>query len=67
MVKLVLQKRLGRAGTGGIDLGDLQGWLLKFGDHTKKLLISVESFVDCLANHNPPWASSQEFIPGNLI
>ena len=36
VVKLVAQKLLGSSGTGGMDSEELQGWLLKFGDHRKK-------------------------------
>ena len=52
---------------GGTYLEDLQGRLLKFGDHSKKLYISVEYFVKYLSNQNPPLATNQEFMSGCLI
>ena len=54
VVKLVARTLLGRLGPGGRDSGDLQGWILKYGEDRKRLLISVEMFVDWLANQNPP-------------
>ena len=59
LVESVAQKLSGSAGPGGTDLEDLQGWLLKFGDDSNKLRISVESFVEWLANQSPPWAAYQ--------
>ena len=44
VVELVTQKCLGSAGTGSIYSEALQGWLLKFWDHSKKLRISVNFF-----------------------
>ena len=44
VVELVAQKLLGGAGPSGTDLEALQGWLLKFWDHSKKLRISVNFF-----------------------
>ena len=45
VVKLVTWKILGIWGPGGTDLESLQGWVLKFGEDSKKLHISVEFFV----------------------
>ena len=45
-VELVVQKLLGRSGHGSIDPEDLQGLLLKFGEDSKRLRTSVETFVD---------------------
>ena len=59
VVKSVARKLYGIIGTGGIDSEALQGWLLKFWYHRKKLCVSVESFVAMLANQNPPWAAYQ--------
>ena len=53
-VKLVARKLLGSAGPGGTDPEALHGWKLKFRDQNKKLRISVESSVECLANQSPP-------------
>ena len=67
VVELVMRNCSGSAGPGGMDLEYLQGWLLKFGDHSKKLSISVESFVDCLATQNPPWDAYRAFMSVHLI
>ena len=56
----------GTAGPNGTDSEDLQGWMLKFRDH-KKNCISVESFVDQLANQRPPWAANKDFMSSQLI
>ena len=55
VVELVAQKCLWSAHPGGTDSEALQWWLLKFGGHSKKLRISVEYFVDWLANNGTPW------------
>ena len=67
VVKLVTQKLLGSASPGDTDLEALQGWILKFGCHSKKLRISVEYFRAWMANQNPPWAAYRPFISGCLI
>ena len=67
VVKSVVRKRLGSTKHGGMDSESLQGWILKFGDHRKKLCISVEYFVDWLDNQKPPWAVYWEFMSGRLI
>ena len=54
VVKSAMRKLSGNAGPGGTDLEALQGWPLKFGDHSKKLRISGESFMDWLANRIAP-------------
>ena len=64
MLDSVAHKLSGIAGPGGIDLEYLQGWLLKFGDHIKKLCISVEYFVDWLSNKSPPLGAYQAFMSG---
>ena len=46
VVKSVAPKLSVGTGSGGTDLEYLQGWLLKFGDHSNTLCISVESFID---------------------
>ena len=53
VVKLVAQKLLGSLIPGGTYLEALQGWILKFGDDRKKPCISVEIFIEWLANNNP--------------
>ena len=53
VVESVVRKLLGSAGHGEMDLEALQGWLLKHGCHRKQLRISVEYFVEFLANQNP--------------
>ena len=50
-----------------MDSEALQGWILKFRDHIKKLHISVESFVDWIDNKIPPWAAYQAFFSNLLI
>ena len=50
VVESVACKILRSLGPGGKDSGDLHGWLLKFGEDRKRLCISVESFVEFLAN-----------------
>ena len=67
VVKSVARKPAGGAGPGGTDSEALQGWLLKFGYHSKTLFISVESFVDWLVNQNPPWAAYHKFMSVYLI
>ena len=39
----------------------------KFWGSQKKLHISVEYFVDWLANHNPPWAAYRSFLSIHVI
>ena len=34
---------------------------------TAKKCISVEIFVDWIANHNPPWAANRAFMSGRLV
>ena len=67
MVKSVTQKRLRSVVPCGMDSDDLQRLILKFGEDTKKLHISVECFVDWLTNKNPPWPAYHSFMPGCLI
>ena len=66
-VKSVVRKLSESAGPAGTDLKYLQGWLLKFGYHSKKLCISVESFVDWLENQSPPWFTYMGFMSGCMI
>ena len=49
-VKLVAQKLLGSSYLGVTDSEALQGRILKFGEYIKRLRISMENFVDWLAN-----------------
>ena len=66
-MKLVAQKLSRNLGPCGTDLEALQGWILKSGEDSKKLCISVEIFVDWPTNKNPPWAAYCAFISGRLI
>ena len=56
----------GSAGPSGTYSKALQGWVLKFGDHSINISVNVRYFVDWLAK-KPPWAASQEFMSGCLI
>ena len=67
VAKSVPRKLLGISGIGGTDSEALQGWILKFVEHSKRLLISVETFIDWLDNQNPPWAAYRSCMPGRLI
>ena len=67
LVELAARKLLVSAGTSGTEYEDLQGWILKFVDHRKKLRISVETFVGWIANSISPWAAYQEFLSGLLF
>ena len=67
VVKSVARKLLGSAGAGGTDLDALQGWLIKFKDHSKKLHVSVETFVEWLADRSPSCAAYWEFMSVLLI
>ena len=62
-----MTKRSWSTGTGDTDSEALLGWILKSRDHIKKLYISVEYFVNWMANQNPPWAAYQAFMPGRLM
>ena len=66
-VKLVAHKLLGSSGPGGTELEALQGWILKFGEDSKILRTSVETFVDWLTNGSPPWTAYRVFMSGRLI
>ena len=48
VVDSVAQKLSRRAGSSGMDSEALQGWLLKFGDHSRKLCVNVKYFVNYL-------------------
>ena len=67
VVKSVARKLLGSAGAGGTDLDALQGWLIKFKDHSKKLHVSVETFVEWLVDRSPSCAAYWEFMSVLLI
>ena len=67
VVNSVEWKLSGSVGPGGMDLEDLQGWLLKYRDDSKKPHISVEYFVDWLANKSPPWSAYKGFMYGLLL
>ena len=67
VVKFVALKLLGSSGPGGTDSESLQGWLLKFGEDSKKIRISAEIFFDLPANKNPPWAAYSTFMSDWMI
>ena len=67
VVELVMRKLSWSARPGGTDLEALQGCLLKFGDNSKKLYISVEYFVCLLSNQNPLWYSYQAFVSARPV
>ena len=67
VVQSVSRKLLGGLVPGGTDLEALQRWILKFWEDSNKNYISVEIFVDWLANNNPPWAACRQFIYSCLV
>ena len=67
VVKSVAHKRLGSAGPVGTNSEALHGWILKLGDDSKELCISVEYFVEWLANTIPSWAAYCSSMSGHLI
>ena len=67
VVESVTWKLSSSVGAGGIYSEALQGWLLKFGYHSKKLCISVEYYMYWLANQKPLFSIYQSFISGRLI
>ena len=67
LVGLVAHKLLERSCPNVTDSEALQGWLLKFGEDSKRLIISVGFFVDRPANQNPPWAAYRAFMSGCLL
>ena len=66
-VESVAQTLLGISGPGGTYSDALQGWLLKFGEDSTRLLSSVENFVNWLANESPPWAAYCVFMSFRMI
>ena len=59
--ELVPQTLLVSSGPRGTYSKSLQGWILKFGEDSKILRTSVETFFDRLANWIPPWAAYRAF------
>ena len=57
VVESVTRKISGSSVPGGTDYEALHGWLLKFGEDSKKISTSSDNFIDWLANHNPPTAA----------
>ena len=49
VVESVARKLSGSAVASGMDIEALQGWLVKLGDHSRKLCANVKSFVDSLS------------------
>ena len=66
-VESVARKNSGSSGPGGTESEALQGWLLKFGEDITRLHNIMETFVDWLANGNPPWVVYSAFMSGRLI
>ena len=52
VIKLIAQTLLRGSDPSGIESGALQGCILEFVKDGKKLCISVETFVDWMANKN---------------
>ena len=50
-----------------MDSEALQVWLLKFGEGSTRLITSMETYLDWLANGSPPWAAYHTFMSGRLI
>ena len=61
------EKLSGSSDPGGMNWKYLQGWILKFGEENIKLCITVEIFVDQLANISPPRTSYRAFMSIHLI
>ena len=60
-------KTSGSTGPSGTYLEALQGRLLKFGDHSRKICVNEKYVVDCLAQEKPPWAAYWAFTSGCLL
>ena len=67
VVKLVARKLLGILRPVGTYSEALQGWYLKSGEDERKICISVEIFVNWIANNNPPCTAYCPFMSGRLI
>ena len=63
----VAQIILGGLSPGGTDVEDIQGWILKFREDSKRLCTSVETFFDWLSNGRLPWLAYCAFMSGYLI
>ena len=57
----------GSYGPGGTYSEPVQGGILKFGQDSKRLHTSVETFVKWLANKSPPWMAYRSFMSVCLI
>ena len=66
-VESVTRNISGISGPAITNSESLQELLLKFGEDSKRLRTSVETFVDWIANGSPPWADYYEFISRHLI
>ena len=62
LVGLFARKLSGGLGPGGTYLEDLQRWILKFGEDSKRLCSSVETFVNWIDNNSTPWAAYCAFM-----
>ena len=59
-------KNFGGSGGGDTDLESIQGWILKVGEDIF-FCISVEIFIDWLANQSSPWKDYCTFMSGRLV
>ena len=66
-VKSVALKLSGSSGLGDTYSQALQGWLLKFGEDSTRIITSVEIFVEWLDNGSQLWAAYHTFMSGRLI
>ena len=66
-VESVARKGSGSSVPGGTESEALQGWILKFGEDSTRLLTSIETFFDWLANGGPPWADYRALMSGRII
>ena len=57
----------GGYGTAGMNLVRPHHWLLHFREARTSLWVIVESFTECLENHQPPWVMYWDLTSGRLI
>ena len=67
VVESVMHKILRIWCAGSMESEDIHRWLLNFGEDIKKLRISVQIFVEWIANHIPPWTAYRVLISDRLI
>ena len=66
VVKLIMQKRLGGLGPGGMYSKALTGWVLKFGEYSKNFAPALD-FFNWLSYQIPPWQVYCSFMSVRLI